>query len=959
MSLGTRELELLLARSSPILDINMLIKLDQLATSKYTHDLLVSKWEQAQSAHSQNEKFYTEWIKSSLGQNDIERAQKAALKGMSVSKQKRHFFLQTVAYSHILATAPVGVVSDQTQKIHASLAVKYLSTAATRIVADDDFVASFGHFTLLKKQALQTTQALKPIDVSSITLQTPRDLQFLLHVFRRQGQSEAALTIILDDKRTGLRSAIAAGSWSLLKEFLKIFEACKKWDQIWQICHDVLSDASLARSGKDASPVYSYGSIGDDFNVWKTLARSAAEIGSDKVISETNAALDSLDRLDLRSRILARLELELHPRRQTSSVEPLRTTLFDYIHRFCASPSLFKDLSYFFPRVPASVRKDLVFEIQKTAREIIPNIDGREGAWIRWIKGEINVLKLEYNLIISYNENLPNVDLLESFATSCLDLYRLSLGLEQDLPTTERRCGDDAAILAAMTFVHLAHLQNSPGLLQSAVILERLLVQSPHNYDALLLLIRIYINMGAVSRAFDTYEKLDIKNIQGFTVSWLLLTRISTLHPHYSKTYRCSPHGLISEYLQWLNEKLTVRQRFQQKYIENDNAVGFCEMYRLIEMLDKSCSRLILDDEWIRIARCVGDQEMDPPGSCKRPAVDASNDVRDSSAVPSYEHHKQPTMDQYIRPGPIPSQRWDKFQTCLNILHLVFRGYDDVDRSIQQFQQFEVRELISSNVKARSPQNVEPDCNNTESVMELTCAERQVLELAGPMIKALHEMASLHEDLRSRGTIEFANLQSCVDRLEEFETMLHEGVSAVYDYYMISPYWDNVSKNPSMLAGSVDWQFFHDCYVKLDFGELYNKFLHVVEELRKIVMKRFIGHPSYQPKLSSFTDATVLRQKVLDLRLQFATTSEHQGLVAEELQCFYRQDGRIEKMIDSILGRSGGGAHEISDDLKNALAACLDEGSVKTCCEELAASLADCLDGMIEHAQAASGWFSS
>ena len=133
---GARELDIFLARSSPIVDIDVLTTLDQLAVSNHANDLLVSKWEQAQTAHTQNEKFYTEWIKSCLGRDDIEGAQNAAVKGMSFSKQKRRFFLQMVAYSHILATAPPRIVSEKTQKIHASLAVKYLSTAASRVVPD-------------------------------------------------------------------------------------------------------------------------------------------------------------------------------------------------------------------------------------------------------------------------------------------------------------------------------------------------------------------------------------------------------------------------------------------------------------------------------------------------------------------------------------------------------------------------------------------------------------------------------------------------------------------------------------------------------------------------------------------------------------------------------------------------------------------------------------------------------
>jgi N-terminal acetyltransferase B complex non-catalytic subunit len=72
----------------------------------------------------------------------------------------------------------------------------------------------------------------------------------------------------------------------------------------------------------------------------------------------------------------------------------------------------------------------------------------------------------------------------------------------------------------------------NPILIQAAGLLEHLIGRSPHNYEALLLLVRIYLLLGAGSLALKTFSKLSVKQMQYETVAHSLLTRISTIHPH-------------------------------------------------------------------------------------------------------------------------------------------------------------------------------------------------------------------------------------------------------------------------------------------------------------------------------------------------------------------------------------------------------------------------------------------
>ena len=152
---------------------------------------------------------------------------------------------------------------------------------------------------------------------------------------------------------------------------------------------------------------------------------------------------------------------------------------------------------------------------------------------ISWITAETNALKFDYYLLIS-RTNIPSrLDLLNAFVCNCLRLFKLSLPLGSKFPASERRPGDDAAILAVMALVHIARMDQSldHSYLRGILVLEVLVAQSRCNYDALLILIRLYVMVGMGSLAMHYYAQLSIKNMQNATMSWILFTRISTIHP--------------------------------------------------------------------------------------------------------------------------------------------------------------------------------------------------------------------------------------------------------------------------------------------------------------------------------------------------------------------------------------------------------------------------------------------
>ena len=204
--------------------------------------------------------------------------------------------------------------------------------------------------------------------------------------------------------------------------------------------------------------------------------------------------------------------------------------------------------------------------------------------------------------------------LLDFFVCRCLRLYKLSLALDADLPISERRAGDDAAILAVMTLIHIWDLEEETSLLRCVVILETLLERSPHNYDALLILIRLCVNLGAPSLAMNHYLHLSIKNIQNATLSWILCTHLSILHPYsyvsQSKNDEAAtvidvPENITAA-LEWHASASQLNSHYIYKMLREGQYNMLFDALALDNPLRVGFARLLLLVEWSRIQRLTG-----------------------------------------------------------------------------------------------------------------------------------------------------------------------------------------------------------------------------------------------------------------------------------------------------------------------------------------------------------------
>lgn len=245
---------------------------------------------------------------------------------------------------------------------------------------------------------------------------------------------------------------------------------------------------------------------------------------------------------------------------------------------------------------------------------------------------EINALKLAYCLNISGSENNPPKDKIEAFVVQCMKLYQAHAGngdTEKTLrqtqgssSTIESQPKDDLCLLAAMALLRTSEADGTEdqvphtALIRAAGILERLALDSPHNYQALLLLVRIYLMLGAGSIAMSTFSKMSVKQVQYESVAHNLLTRLATIHPHSAPPVSGAelkdfePQSAFVQSLNFYRNTEVTTLKYRTRCLEEGSYVNGKELVEVNDRLKNSICRRMYALDVRRAQRLVGGDPM-------------------------------------------------------------------------------------------------------------------------------------------------------------------------------------------------------------------------------------------------------------------------------------------------------------------------------------------------------------
>ena len=184
------------------------------------------------------------------------------------------------------------------------------------------------------------------------------------------------------------------------------------------------------------------------------------------------------------------------------------------------------------------------------------------------------------------------------------------------------------------------------------LVLEYLLSYSKHNYDALLILVRLYMYLGMGSMAIDRYARLSIKNIQHATLSWILIDRLSTIHPWPCKTTSAGhvtfdPLEELQQALDWHQTSTILTDKALNRMMGRKQwglAIG---ILRTQDALQNGLGRAMLNLELLKTQRL----REGPHDKFKRIPLALPRfiqDNRDRTAFPNYEPLHQYNFEELL-----------------------------------------------------------------------------------------------------------------------------------------------------------------------------------------------------------------------------------------------------------------------------------------------------------------------
>ncbi|KAK6350842.1 hypothetical protein TWF718_004025 [Orbilia javanica] len=424
------------------------------------------------------------------------------------------------------------------------------------VACDDDQRSSVGIFGMLASRMISKAASEIPEGKElgpARSIRTAAELQLLYDILRFTKVDDAELVKYLESKTTGFNSRIGSNSywefwWMLVETKLRLQE----FKDVNEHCHSVLSTGSVVtKDGSDGtgleqpkvSRVWK-----DDWKVWAAYVKSAVEVGvkDPEDLQFTRAAALLTEKLKggeeraSRNALLAAIEFASLCRPHSNlnckeDVSALPAVCFTFFERQGGTSSCYDDLRPYVTKLNTDERKELLEKMTghcKSKDITSSELSTKEltNAVLEWV----TLLKFRFWTEIDDQERLPVTEGLNDYVQECLAVYNVSLKVDIDLLVTDMRIGDELLLLVAKALMckyAASRMQDPLPVRVAIIILEHLLTKSKHNFTALLLLVRLYMIIGAPSCATIEYQRLSIKQIQNDSLSHHVLTRLSTLLP--------------------------------------------------------------------------------------------------------------------------------------------------------------------------------------------------------------------------------------------------------------------------------------------------------------------------------------------------------------------------------------------------------------------------------------------
>ncbi|ELR02124.1 hypothetical protein VC83_06962 [Pseudogymnoascus destructans] len=272
------------------------------------------------------------------------------------------------------------------------------------------------------------------------------------------------------------------------------------------------------------------------------------------------------------------------------------------------------------------------------------------------------------------------------------------------LLSTDTHPLDDMAIMAAISLIKLTATPYSrywakpdefeirhghQRLIQAAALLEFAHSKSAANTQILLLLVKLYSMMGAGSLALRAYNKLNIKQIQGDTLGYIIFDRISSLHPHpvqdeiNGTAQTLDPAANIANVQRMYGNVRTQINNNCKRSFEAGSYDSVCQLVNASDKLSRSIGTAITVIELRKIVRMTDQNAVltkQSQGYDLLPSDPITNQFAnnlDYKCYPDFETSSCPSVEMWLRLGPPPSDFRARSALLVDELWMLFRNQTD------------------------------------------------------------------------------------------------------------------------------------------------------------------------------------------------------------------------------------------------------------------------------------------
>lgn len=612
---------------------------------------------------------------------------------------------------------------------------------------------------------------------------------------------------------------------------MSLLREAEKWDALWEFCGELLRKAKSPEPVEKEESKSEMPKIGDDWALWEnylTALGKLLEPENNRVLAngvsvkeETlktirgytspgdgsrpsrNSELGFVKLTSLFHANSHKVETPSPPAGIPSLVGACKR-YFDYMgNKNCC----FEDLGRYVRLFDEAEQEDFLSHLKGNG------IGDGNSVTVSWIAEQINYQKFVYFCKISPLPLHPPLDcqssistMLIEFAATNLNIYLAALdpALSSSLVATDNQYGDDAALLVVMTLFRLWKLDESSEipLFRAIFILETLLTKSRHNYQALLLLTRLYLLIGApyLAASVECWGRLNVKPIQTDALGHWLLNRGTTMFPNALTITPDGTSSIGSDLVNHLEKNLKIYGSSRKQTpdmcvlaLDRGSYGQLLEFVEFGERLENSISRGIYEIDRRRVERLRNfSSTCEEEGTCMVPwkmemleadGIEAT-DNRDFTILVSFEKGKENVEELFLRLGSeLPRRRWVRGFSLVEELVGIASGIKLVDRGRQ------LSEIESTLKQVLKTDEQEEDIAKGEFTQE----EKTYLSLARLLAKFAASVAVDPSCVDPAGCLEHINI---ITNFFKPETPLT--LPAIYSWRTLHATWTRLES--SLLA---------------------------------------------------------------------------------------------------------------------------------------------------------------